>query len=95
MLIPNQRHSEEMTLLFHKPLVRIKVFNLTRLKATIEVMFESIRSHNLIIHLAFNNGIVPVDADLLLLRLSLFNQLIKVLLTCTLPLASGPLSLDQ
>ena len=95
MLIPNQRHSEEMTLLFHKPLVRIKVINLIRLKATIEVMFESIRSDNLIIHLAFDNGIVPVDADLLLLRLSLLKQLLELLLACTLPLASGPLSLDQ
>ncbi len=95
MLITNQRYSEEMALLFHKPLVRVKVFNLTRLKATVEVIFESIRSHDLRIHLAFDNGIVPVNADILLLRLSLLKQLLEVLLACTLPCVSVPLSLDQ
>ena len=95
LLIPNQRYSEETALLFHELSVRLKVFNLTRLKATVEVMFESIRSHDLRIHLAFDNGIVPVDADILLLRLSLLKQLLEVLLACTLPLASVPLSLDQ
>ena len=95
MLIPNQRYSEEMALLFHKPLVRVKVFNLTRLKATVEVMLETIRCHNFLVHLAFDNGIVPVDADLLLLRLSPLKQLLEVLLACAIPLTSGPLSLDQ
>ena len=95
MLIPNQRHSEEMTLLFHKPLVRVKVFNLTRLKATVEVMLETIRCHNFLVHLAFDNGIVPVDADLLLLRFGHINQFPEVLLACTLPLVRVPLSLDQ
>ena len=84
-----------MALTLHILNVRIKVFNLTRLEATVEVTLDRQSVDFFCVYSSLFNSSLPTNLSFLSFILSLSNNLLQGIDVCTFPFLRVPILLDQ